>query len=92
MLPCTTDYVAPEIIAERPYGVEADIWSMGVICYVLLAGYPPFYSDDENELLRIIKAVSLFLQHITLSNFPLAGTRLMHCTTILCTCDVLNGV
>jgi calcium/calmodulin-dependent protein kinase I len=43
----TPGYVAPEILRGDPYGVEVDIWSMGVICYVLLAGYPPFYDDDQ---------------------------------------------
>jgi calcium/calmodulin-dependent protein kinase I len=47
--PCgTPGYVAPEIIRGDPYGSEVDIWSMGVICYVLLAGYPPFYEDPRS--------------------------------------------
>ncbi|CAE7274903.1 CaMKI [Symbiodinium microadriaticum] len=54
----TIDYVAPEVIEEKSYGVEVDIWSMGVICYVLLAGYPPFYSESESELLALIKSGS----------------------------------
>ena len=46
--PCgTPGYVSPEVIRGDPYGCEADIWSMGVICYVLLAGYPPFYEDPR---------------------------------------------
>jgi serine/threonine protein kinase len=48
-------YVAPEILRGDKYGTEVDIWSMGVICYVLLAGYPPFYDEDQKKLFRKIK-------------------------------------
>lgn len=51
----TPGYVAPEILRGDPYGCEVDIWSMGVICYVLLAGYPPFYDEDQKKLFRKIK-------------------------------------
>lgn len=52
----TPNYVAPEILAKRRYGVEVDIWSVGVIAYILLGGYPPFYSEtnDNDELFRKI--------------------------------------
>jgi serine/threonine protein kinase len=54
--PCGTPaYVAPEILRNQPYGVEVDIWSIGVICYILLAGYPPFYDEDMKKLFRKIK-------------------------------------
>lgn len=54
--PCGTPaYVAPEILRNQPYGPEVDIWSIGVICYVLLAGYPPFYDEDMKKLFRKIK-------------------------------------
>lgn len=51
----TPGYVAPEILRGDKYGAEVDIWSMGVICYVLLAGYPPFYDEDQKRLFRKIK-------------------------------------
>eukprot|EP00002_Diphylleia_rotans_P012236 TRINITY_DN2395_c0_g1_i1.p1 TRINITY_DN2395_c0_g1~~TRINITY_DN2395_c0_g1_i1.p1 ORF type:complete len:324 (+),score=82.00 TRINITY_DN2395_c0_g1_i1:54-1025(+) len=42
----TPGYVAPEIIDERPYGPPVDMWSVGVIAYILLCGFPPFYDDN----------------------------------------------
>lgn len=51
----TPGYVAPEILAGRPYGCEVDIWSVGVITYILVCGYPPFYDDDQKKLFKRIK-------------------------------------
>jgi calcium/calmodulin-dependent protein kinase I len=48
-------YVAPEILLGKPYGTKVDMWSLGVIVYFLLAGYPPFYSDNINKTLTMIK-------------------------------------
>ncbi|XP_055075005.2 serine/threonine-protein kinase DCLK3 [Misgurnus anguillicaudatus] len=45
----TPTYVAPEILAETGYGVEVDIWAMGVILFVLLSGFPPFRSPERNQ-------------------------------------------
>ncbi|CAH0513625.1 unnamed protein product [Peronospora belbahrii] len=52
----TPGYVAPEILMSEPYGKEVDIWSCGVITYILLCGYPPFHHDNQNVLFRLIKA------------------------------------
>ena len=51
----TPGYVAPEVLATREYGPACDIWGMGVILYILLVGYPPFYADDNTTLFEIIK-------------------------------------
>ncbi|TYZ68308.1 hypothetical protein PybrP1_012859 [[Pythium] brassicae (nom. inval.)] len=52
----TPGYVAPEILQARPYGKEVDIWSIGVITYILLCGYPPFHHENQGLLFRKIKA------------------------------------
>ena len=54
----TPGYVAPEILQGVLYGRPSDMWSMGVITYILLGGYPPFYDNDQKSLFRKIKGGS----------------------------------
>jgi serine/threonine protein kinase len=51
----TPGYVAPEILHGVPYGTKADMWSLGVITYILLGGYPPFIEQNQRELFKKIK-------------------------------------
>lgn len=46
----TPNYVAPEIIAGKGYSKEVDLWSIGVIIYIMLCGFPPFYDDNNTQL------------------------------------------
>ncbi|XP_052780146.1 calcium/calmodulin-dependent protein kinase type 1-like [Mya arenaria] len=50
----TPGYVAPEVLAQQPYGKEVDCWSIGVIAYILLCGYPPFYDENDAALFQQI--------------------------------------
>jgi len=56
--PCgTAHYVAPEVLASTPYGSKSDMWSLGVIIYMLLCGFPPFFDAQGNQkrLYKLIK-------------------------------------
>ncbi|KAK2453905.1 serine/threonine-protein kinase tricornered [Trifolium repens] len=50
----TPDYIAPEVLLKKGYGVECDWWSLGAIMYEMLVGYPPFYSDEPMATCRKI--------------------------------------
>jgi len=52
----TPSYVAPEILEGRPYDASVDLWSLGVVAYILLAGYAPFHARNQTELFRSIVA------------------------------------
>lgn len=51
----TPGYVAPEILLNMNYGKPVDMWSIGVITFILLGGYPPFHDDDQRKLFKKIK-------------------------------------
>uniref|UniRef100_A0A7N0U8Z8 non-specific serine/threonine protein kinase n=1 Tax=Kalanchoe fedtschenkoi TaxID=63787 RepID=A0A7N0U8Z8_KALFE len=50
----TPDYIAPEVLLKKGYGMECDWWSLGAIMFEMLVGYPPFYSDDPMSTCRKI--------------------------------------
>ncbi|XP_045213945.1 calcium/calmodulin-dependent protein kinase type II delta chain-like isoform X10 [Mercenaria mercenaria] len=51
----TPGYLSPEVLRKDPYGKPVDVWACGVILYILLVGYPPFWDEDQHRLYAQIK-------------------------------------
>jgi len=62
----TPDYMAPEILQQRGYSSAVDWWSLGIITYECLVGYPPFYSDDGDAMQTCRKII----HHTTSLSMP----------------------
>ncbi|XP_077419954.1 death-associated protein kinase 2a isoform X3 [Vanacampus margaritifer] len=54
----TPEFVAPEIVNYEPLGLEADMWSIGVITYILLSGASPFLGETKQDTLKNISAIN----------------------------------
>lgn len=50
----TPYYISPEVLMGN-YDITCDLWSAGCILYILLCGYPPFYGDDNQEILAMVQ-------------------------------------
>lgn len=53
----TAFYVSPEMLNETGYDYKVDVWSTGVICFILLCGYPPFTSENESNQDELFDAI-----------------------------------
>lgn len=51
----TIGYMAPEIVGKKLYGKPVDMWALGVVLYILLCGYPPFYHENQQKLTELIR-------------------------------------
>ncbi|NP_001395191.1 myosin light chain kinase, smooth muscle isoform 3 [Mus musculus] len=54
----TPEFVAPEVINYEPIGYATDMWSIGVICYILVSGLSPFMGDNDNETLANVTSAT----------------------------------
>ena len=62
----TLDYLPPEMVMSQPHDERVDIWSLGVLCYELLCGVPPFEAPDETSTYNLIMKVALkFPDHVS---------------------------
>ncbi|XP_046845431.1 calcium/calmodulin-dependent protein kinase type II subunit alpha-like isoform X1 [Xenia sp. Carnegie-2017] len=52
----TPGYLSPEVLKKDNYGTAVDVWACGVILYILLVGYPPFWDEDQHKLYNQIKS------------------------------------
>ena len=55
--------MAPEIIKEEKYDEKVDVWSLGVITYILLSGRPPFKGKSKEEIFNSVKYGELLFDH-----------------------------
>ncbi|CAI7853155.1 unnamed protein product [Closterium sp. NIES-53] len=69
-------YVAPEVI-EGSYGFPADVWSAGVVLYVLLAGIPPFWAKTEADVTKAIREGKVGFRGAVWRNVSDAGKDLI---------------
>lgn len=77
-------YVAPEVL-KKHYSYQCDIWSCGVILYILLCGIPPFYAESETAIFRaVIKGTIDFESH----PWPSISTEAKDCVRKMLTRDI----
>ncbi|CAM9248184.1 unnamed protein product [Ascophyllum nodosum] len=79
----TPGYVAPEILECRPYGKEVDMWSVGVIAYILLCGFPPFYDENNSTMFKAIKSGNFDYPSPFWDNIDPSAKDMINCLLVL---------
>ncbi|KAA8492250.1 Aurora kinase A-A [Porphyridium purpureum] len=73
----TLDYLPPEMVMGQDHDANVDLWSLGVLCYELLVGHPPFEAQTQHETYRLIASVRYsFPAHVSDSARDLIGKLL----------------
>mmetsp|Transcript_2950 Transcript_2950/g.8124 ORF Transcript_2950/g.8124 Transcript_2950/m.8124 type:complete len:477 (-) Transcript_2950:778-2208(-) len=85
----TPDYIAPEVLLKRGYGRECDYWSLGVVVFEMLVGYPPFYAEDALSTCKKILNWQETLQFPPEANLSWAAKNLI--TALLCDAEYRLG-
>uniref|UniRef100_A0A671KDW4 calcium/calmodulin-dependent protein kinase n=1 Tax=Sinocyclocheilus anshuiensis TaxID=1608454 RepID=A0A671KDW4_9TELE len=75
----TPGYLSPEVLRKDPYGKPVDMWACGVILYILLVGYPPFWDEDQHRLYQQIKAGAYDVTAKSLLNKKSDGVKTSLC-------------
>ncbi len=76
----TATYVAPEVLTATGYDVACDIWSVGVITYILLSGHIPFDGSDEEKVFEKILTANYSFPNALWANVSDAGNFLYQTT------------
>uniref|UniRef100_A0A671KGK7 calcium/calmodulin-dependent protein kinase n=1 Tax=Sinocyclocheilus anshuiensis TaxID=1608454 RepID=A0A671KGK7_9TELE len=78
----TPGYLSPEVLRKDPYGKPVDMWACGVILYILLVGYPPFWDEDQHRLYQQIKAGAYDVTAKSLLNKKSDGVKVNNKTNL----------
>lgn len=65
----TPYYVAPEVLEGRGYDEKVDVWSAGVVLYIMLAGFPPFYGERVEEVFEKVLRGNLWFPSSVFGNY-----------------------
>jgi serine/threonine protein kinase len=88
----TPGYVAPEVLDASPsYGVAVDMWSAGVVLYILLCGYPPFYEDDNHKLFQKIRRARYEFKEKSWKNISTEAKELIQALLVVDPCQRLTA-